>query len=516
MHTPLPKLNPRYGLSAFLAGAVVLFIELAGTRLLAAVFGSSLYVWSALITVTLLSLAAGAWWGGWFADQWESPKVLSLLWFCSALTMGMVVPLRGLIFPLADQVDLRIGVLLCSLLLFFMPLAFLAAVPPVLIKLMNPDHRHLGRVVGKISALGTAGSCFGAIATGFYLVPSFPLTKLFLYLSLLLFLAGIISSWKTGNKLTKVLLLFSWIGCLLLFSPERNLSLIGNRATSADLEINQSLYGQLQVMEEESKRLLFLDGIFQGGMKYPSGVSLTQYTATMEILGLSAVPNPGNILVIGLGSGVIPSDFHKKGLNVEAVEINPQVVDLCRNWFDLPLPIEKIHRMDGRQYLKGSREAFDLIFLDAFAGEEMPANLLTLEAFQSARNHLSDQGALLLNYVGFSQPPSSRVLSTITATLKKVFPSVGIFRAGDKESIANFIVVARVKEGPWSPTPDIPWGNNETASLSKILGNLVQPDEPYPFLIRDDYSPLEWLDRKTRFAWREKCVGLMQLAQTGL
>ena len=101
--TPLPVVPFRYGPSVFLAGGVILFIELAGTRLLAPVYGSSLYVWSALITVTLLAMAAGAWMGGWLADRRPEPRTLSALWIGASITLGAVVPFRHAVFPLGSE-----------------------------------------------------------------------------------------------------------------------------------------------------------------------------------------------------------------------------------------------------------------------------------------------------------------------------------------------------------------------------------------------------------------------------
>ena len=55
--------------SVFVSGAVVMVLEVLGTRLIAPVYGTSLHVWSAIIAVTLLSLSVGYWLGGRFADR---------------------------------------------------------------------------------------------------------------------------------------------------------------------------------------------------------------------------------------------------------------------------------------------------------------------------------------------------------------------------------------------------------------------------------------------------------------
>ena len=59
--------------AVFLSGAVLLGVEIAASRVLAPTFGSSLYVWGALIGVVLSGLATGYWLGGTLADRWPTP-----------------------------------------------------------------------------------------------------------------------------------------------------------------------------------------------------------------------------------------------------------------------------------------------------------------------------------------------------------------------------------------------------------------------------------------------------------
>ncbi len=53
----------------FISGAVVLAIEIVGTRVLGPFYGVSLFLWSALITVTLAALSVGYAVGGRWADR---------------------------------------------------------------------------------------------------------------------------------------------------------------------------------------------------------------------------------------------------------------------------------------------------------------------------------------------------------------------------------------------------------------------------------------------------------------
>ena len=63
------------GVAVFIAGAVLLGLEIASSRVLAPFFGSSLYVWGALIGVVLAGLSLGYWLGGMAADREPTPAL---------------------------------------------------------------------------------------------------------------------------------------------------------------------------------------------------------------------------------------------------------------------------------------------------------------------------------------------------------------------------------------------------------------------------------------------------------
>src|SRR5687768_14822989 len=67
--------------TAGITGAAILIVEILGAKMLAPYVGTSHFVWTAQIAVTLVSLAVGYYFGGWLVDR--SPK-LSRLYFCIA------------------------------------------------------------------------------------------------------------------------------------------------------------------------------------------------------------------------------------------------------------------------------------------------------------------------------------------------------------------------------------------------------------------------------------------------
>src|SRR3954468_17589847 len=65
--------------TALTTGAVVMALEILGSRLLAPVFGNSLFVWGALIGVILAAMSSGYAFGGWVSDRYAAETVLAAL-----------------------------------------------------------------------------------------------------------------------------------------------------------------------------------------------------------------------------------------------------------------------------------------------------------------------------------------------------------------------------------------------------------------------------------------------------
>jgi len=120
-------------LTAALCGAAILIVEILGAKMLSPYFGTSHFVWTAQIAVTLVSLACGYAYGGWLVDR--SPK-LHRLYLCiliAAAYLGLSVPLCRPIAERCLERNLAFGSLLASLFLFFVPLSLLATVGPFLV-----------------------------------------------------------------------------------------------------------------------------------------------------------------------------------------------------------------------------------------------------------------------------------------------------------------------------------------------------------------------------------------------
>jgi len=106
------------------------------------------------------------------------------------------------------------------------------------------------------------------------------------------------------------------------------------------------------------------------------------------------------ILVIGLGGACLQRYMRElmPGVTVETAELDPAVVDVAKKYFGLVTDDkQKVNVGDGRKFLEGSKDKYDLIILDAFSATSIPYLLATREFLQTCKAHLNEGGAVAAN-----------------------------------------------------------------------------------------------------------------------
>ena len=189
-----------YGIALW-SGFFVMAIELLGGRLLAPNFGSSIYVWGAIITVFMLALSLGYLAGGRWSLTSPSLPRLSLLLLVAALTALPVLPLTGEpLERLAIAIpDPRFGALTAAAALFFIPTFVSGMVSPYCVRLLIDGEETSGRRAGQLFFVSTFGSAAGTILTSFYLVLWFEVNDILMSLaavSVVLSLVGLVAGRK--------------------------------------------------------------------------------------------------------------------------------------------------------------------------------------------------------------------------------------------------------------------------------------------------------------------------------
>jgi len=154
------------------SGFLLMALELMSGRILAPTFGSSIYVWGAVITVFMLALSIGYLIGGRMSMSEPRIAVLCGLHLLSGL---LVLPILFFELSVLDGIfeytqDPRLGSLLSSVILFFLPAAVCGTVAPYAVRLLVKDSQAAGFYAGLQYFFSTAFSAAGTLLTSFYFV----------------------------------------------------------------------------------------------------------------------------------------------------------------------------------------------------------------------------------------------------------------------------------------------------------------------------------------------------------
>src|SRR6266478_3483430 len=172
----------------FVSGAVLMGLEIVGSRVLAPYFGSSIFVWGSLISVVMAALSIGYYWGGWLSAREPSYGKLLLL----LMIPGILIFFLPFIYPAVNDwiagIDFgsRLNPLIACSVLFLLPGIFLGTISPYVIRLAATRLHTVGSTAGTLYAVSTCGSIFGTLLTAFYLIPLMGVSNIIHFLGVIL------------------------------------------------------------------------------------------------------------------------------------------------------------------------------------------------------------------------------------------------------------------------------------------------------------------------------------------
>jgi predicted membrane-bound spermidine synthase len=412
-------------LVAFWCGASVMAFELLGARLLMPSYGMGIDVWTAVITTTLAALAVGYWLGGRIADARPSPVTLAVILFVVGLSI-VVIRLMGRMVPMLFQnTSLLVGAWGSALAILVPTLTFLGMVPPLLARLMVEATERAGKTFGGVMAAGTVGSMVGTILAGIVLIPHVGVSGTLLGLAcatLAFSVAALGVSRRFRSTILALVFALAAAGPSWAMDPWE--PKVGEDPI---LEKVEGLYGNLEVIEHRGSLALVANGIFQTALPQMSlglwpgdMIRGREYTELIPFFR----PEAESALLIGLGGGLYERALGYYGIDVRAVEIEPEVVRLADEYFgywgDATV-------MDGRAFLARDPGRYDAVVVDAFLGGSLPEHLFTREAFGEMRERLEPGGVIVLHMFGSPGHPAIRA---VARTLEAAFRGVRAVRSG--------------------------------------------------------------------------------------
>jgi spermidine synthase len=464
--------------AVFLSGAVLLGVEIVASRVLAPSFGSSLYVWGSLIGVVLSGLAVGYWVGGALSDRWPTPYLFTGTLALGALLVLLVPVLDDRVIDQVVSLDPgpRLNPLLASIVLFAPLSIVIAAATPIAVRLAARSLDHLGRTAGRLFSVSTAGSIVGTFVTAFWLVPELGTDQVIAVGAVILLVAALTYALAEQLRVAALALAGAAVVAGLVvtsMSPQstgfldasdvQNWSplyrereqrtpgeLEGGAVTDQSAgytvrEARDTRYHRMFVLDGDGVRYLRFDNTFQSAMDLADPhKTVFGYTDYLQ-LGLAYAPSTKRVLFIGLGGGSAVKRMWRDfpSLELHAVELDPDVVRVARQWFELPTDERlEVSTQDGRRFLQANDERWDMIVVDAYFADSIPFHLATAQFLELARSRLNPGGVVVSNVIGAVQGDNSKLLRSMAKTYRAVFPTLALHPVGGGSGYGNVIFVA--------------------------------------------------------------------------
>ena len=450
----------------FFTGFVGMGLEILWMRTFGLIFGNSIYSFSILLAVILLSLSLG----GLIIGFMKSSKV-SINGLINIIVLGVISILIGMIligrFPeilLSLKINLIESFISYSLLQFVfvgvivvIPAMLSGMVFPYGVRMLKIYNNIPGTISGFSYFINTLGSVFGGLISAMFILPFLGIKNGLIFLTGLFFFLPVI--WfisKKRNKDIFFLTLIIFVLGLIAFKTwdERKLAsgvyYYGGRA------MNEGGWNMIYYKDGRESTVSGTRYRGENALRINGKVDASSKGDRETQLMLGHVPvllsrNPKNVLVIGLGSGTTAGAVNKHDdvTNLTVVEIEPEVAKVAEKYFfevnNLVLsdPETKLVINDARNFLLKTKDKYDVITSEPsnpwIAGE---GSLFTKEFFEIGKSKLDNNG-IFFQWLHLYNIGQSEVKSVL-ATFKSVFPHTliligvepnDIFLAGSNEKI---------------------------------------------------------------------------------
>jgi spermidine synthase len=493
-------------LTVFISGLTTLSVEMAASRLLGNVFGTSNLVWASIIGLILIDLTVGYFIGGAWADRSPYPKTFYQILIWASLFIALVPVISRPILRLAANAfdELQIGILLGSflavVLLLTVPVVLLGMASPFAIRLAAQDTQAIGSISGRVYAISTLGSFVGTFLPVLILIPLIGTARTFIAFGALLLLIAMLGLGKSGGF--RALLRYLWAPLLILAFYIWGLP-GGQKTTPGQVYETESAYNYIQVLTIDQFTMLRLnEGQGIHSIYHPT---LLNYYGPWEQALVAPLFNPApyllknvqRIAIVGLAAGTTARQATAVygSIPIDGYEIDPKIVSVAREYFDMNEPNLNVFVQDGRWGLERSPNLYQIISIDAYRPPYIPFHLTTQEFFIIVRNHLTPDGVVAIN-VGRA-PNDRKLINALGSTMRAVFPSVHVM---DIPGAFNSVIFASMI--PTQPQnfadnltllesqPSTPRLLLETARIT--LANLQPPPTP-DLILTDDQAPIEWI-----------------------
>ncbi len=448
-----PSLNYLYFIS-FIEGGVVMVTELAGARLLAPFFGASLYSWASTLSITLLALMTGYYFGGYVTTKkhFKSPTAIIWLLLLSGLFVLLLPVISKSIMESTLHLSFFTGLIVSQMLFLFPPIFLMGMMSPMIIFQITHSVEQAGRSAGNIYAISTLGGILFTMGFGFGIIPNYGITLPLTVLGIFVVLLGLFFLIRRRIAVVKtvvvvfVIIISTWEAINHYTNPKELL-----HPSERLVKKSEGLMGEIRITDLRQRtpqgepfysRKLEVNNMLQNLVfkEYPT-VSLTYYVTFIRSL-IGQLPQNETALLIGLGGGSIYSDAKLYGTDIETVEIDQRIYDYGVKYFGMEDHPEKNTITDGRYFINTVDKQYDYIILDVVVGESAAGQLLTKESFRKLYQMLPENGTLIIEHGGIMDFSSNSLTPSIYKTLEAVGFNVSMYNPMQTKTFGDVVFIA--------------------------------------------------------------------------
>lgn len=472
----------RYALEiiVFISGAVVMILEIVGTRLLAPYFGTSLPIWTTIISIVLASLSLGYYYGGKLADRGATYQKLAFLLLAAGALIGLMMLFQTIVLTLVSSLGLSLvsKAALAVILLLAAPAVLLGVVSPYAVRLRIESVDTSGAMVGRLSALSAVGSIVGTSLAGIVLLRFMGSSNVLCALAITLILLAVLA-YRSRR----------FVFCAIVLIIVALASTAGTRFSSiADIE---TAYNRIWVFDRENVRTLSVGGVSESAMYLDGNTELVFPYTRFYRLSQHFAPDAKRALMLGGAGYSSPRDFLRRNpdATIDVVEIDPGMTQVARDYFNLTDdPRLGIIHEDGRVFINETKNKYDVFFGDAFGSFfSVPYQLTTREAAQKIHGLLDDDGVALINLIGSIEGETGKFIRAEYWTYQEVFSHVYLLpvQSADGAKVQNIMLVALKSDAE----PSFVSADSELQGyLQTRWGGVIARDVP---VLTDDFAPVD-------------------------
>ena len=463
---PPDERTPRTLVLVFAAsGAAAMVLEVAWTRGLALVLGSSIYAYAAMLSAFLVGLASGASAAARFLDRRRgvNPNTVLAVTLGAAglLSFATAYAIQGL--PrLFAEIYFRVQpspegwwlVQLGLALIVMFPTTFaLGWVFPLVLEAAGGSRGRVSSSVGRVYAANTLGTIFGAAAGGFLLIPLVGVGRTLVGVAAAQLLLGAVVAMGLAARSRRVLATGCLAGALIcvVLGPKWDVLLMNSGVYMNVQNVDRKQgWGEFLNQVRTDNNLVFArDGLTasvivanqpRAGNLYltvngKTDASSREDLETQILAGhvpLMFHAAPRDVLVVGLASGIsVGSVACHPVERIRVVEVEAAMIDAARLFAPYNGNVLEDSRVsvsinDARNELQFRPATYDVIISEpSNPWMTVASNLFTDDFFQIAATRLRPGGVFAQWIQAYSLGPEQ--LRSILAGFHRAFPHVLVF-----------------------------------------------------------------------------------------